>query len=85
MTGRQRVLQGYLAVDAGPAPLDTRDRSAQQCLGPAPQVVVGIFVDVERERLGVFVRVSDGQRAVGPLDQQQLRAGALGDRRLGGS
>jgi hypothetical protein len=35
-------------------------------------VAVGVLVDVERERLGVFVRVTDGEPAVGPLDQQQL-------------
>ena len=85
MTGYRRVpgcLRDDFAVDAGPAPLDTGDRRAEQLLGPGSQVVVGIFVHVERERLGVLVRVADGQRAVGPLHQQQLRAGALGDRRL---
>jgi hypothetical protein len=35
-------------------------------------VVIGVLVDVERERLGVFVRVTEGEPAVGPLDQQQL-------------
>ena len=38
-------------------------------------MVVGLLVDVERERLGVFVSVADGEPAVGPLDQQQLGAG----------
>jgi len=42
------------------------------------QVVVGVLVHVERERLGVFVRVPDGEPAVGPLDQQQLGAGPAG-------
>jgi hypothetical protein len=69
MTGRGV----HFAVDAGPAALDSREGRAKQRLSPGAQVIVGVFVHVERERLGVFVRVSDGESAVGPLDQQQLR------------
>jgi hypothetical protein len=35
-------------------------------------VLVRGFLDVERERLAVRVRVPDGQAAVRPLDEQQL-------------
>ena len=45
-------------------------------------MVVGVLVQIEAERLGVLVRVADREPAVGPLDQQQLRAGPLGRRRL---
>ena len=75
---------GRLAVDAGPAPLGPRQRRAEQLLGLAPQVVVGVFAHVERERLVVGVGVADGQAAVQPLYQQQLgprRGGGRGLRR----
>ena len=65
----------HLAVDPGPAALDPGEGHAEQRLGPPAQVVVGVLVQVERERLGVLVRVADGQPAAGPLDQQQLGAG----------
>jgi len=45
-------------------------------------VVVGVLVQIEGERLGVLVRVTDGEPAVGPLDQQQLSAGSSGRRGL---
>src|ERR1700747_2906359 len=58
VTGHRGV---HLAVDPGPAAPHRRYRRAEQCLGPAAQVLVGALVQVERERLGVFVRVSDGE------------------------
>ena len=60
MTGRRGI---NLAVDPGPAPLHPRDGRAEQRLGPGAQVVVGVLVQVEPERLGVFVRVTDGEPA----------------------
>ena len=45
-------------------------------------MIVGVLVQIEAERLGVLVRVTDGEPAVGPLDQQQLRAGSSGRRGL---
>ena len=69
--GQRRV---DLAVDARPAALDPGDGPAEQRLGAGAQVIVGVLVHVEGERLGVLVRVADSQPAIGPLDQQQLRA-----------
>ena len=60
------------AVDARPAPAHTRQRRAQQRLRPAAQVIVGVLVHVEGERLVVLVRVADGEPAVKALHQQQL-------------
>jgi hypothetical protein len=48
---------------------------ARQTRTPASR---SVFVHVERERLGVFVSVADGEPAVRPLDEQQLGAGLLG-------
>ncbi len=67
-----------LTVDPGPAFAHLRDWPAEQRLGAGAQMVVGVLVNVEGERLGVFVRVADGEPAVEPLDQQQLGAGPAG-------
>ena len=63
---------GGLAVDAGPAAHDRRQRAAEDRLGHVAQMVVRRLLDGEVERLVVGVGVADRQPAVRPLHHQQL-------------